>query len=167
MWHPFNSLFLQLIVNYYICSIDPIHIDDPLFPTNNVGRNCFRIHQCIKVIMQTLVTNFPLLSLTSEKKHVIYHSAVMLNLSCGCCWEWWFLGDCGIKTFSCYLIWNFFCYQVFVHSSIFSLYMCIFSTKKKAFICVWYKGLVLFFHIYGSAASVLRVGCYAMLFAAD
>lgn len=28
--------------------IDPIHIDDPLFPTNNVGRNCFRIHQCIK-----------------------------------------------------------------------------------------------------------------------
>lgn len=31
------------------CSIDPIYIDDPLFPTNNVGRNCFRIHQCIKV----------------------------------------------------------------------------------------------------------------------
>ncbi|KAF5180217.1 Non-canonical poly(A) RNA polymerase protein Trf4-1 [Thalictrum thalictroides] len=29
-------------------SIDPIHIDDPLFPTNNVGKNCFRIHQCIK-----------------------------------------------------------------------------------------------------------------------
>ncbi|KAL9669630.1 hypothetical protein QQ045_007177 [Rhodiola kirilowii] len=29
-------------------SIDPIHIDDPLSPTNNVGRNCFRIHQCIK-----------------------------------------------------------------------------------------------------------------------
>ncbi|KAK4379427.1 hypothetical protein RND71_001289 [Anisodus tanguticus] len=30
------------------CSIDPICIDDPLYPTNNVGRNCFRIHQCIK-----------------------------------------------------------------------------------------------------------------------
>ncbi|WOK92760.1 hypothetical protein Cni_G01451 [Canna indica] len=29
-------------------SIDPIHIDDPLHPYNNVGRNCFRIHQCIK-----------------------------------------------------------------------------------------------------------------------
>ncbi|GMH17223.1 hypothetical protein Nepgr_019064 [Nepenthes gracilis] len=29
-------------------SIDPIDIDDPLFPTNNVGKNCFRIHQCIK-----------------------------------------------------------------------------------------------------------------------
>ncbi|KAG9452328.1 hypothetical protein H6P81_005232 [Aristolochia fimbriata] len=29
-------------------SIDPFHIDDPLCPTNNVGRNCFRIHQCIK-----------------------------------------------------------------------------------------------------------------------
>ncbi|XP_078442957.1 nucleotidyltransferase family protein isoform X3 [Wolffia australiana] len=29
-------------------SIDPIHIDDPLCPTNNVGKNCFRIHQCIK-----------------------------------------------------------------------------------------------------------------------
>ncbi|XP_072977405.1 uncharacterized protein [Typha angustifolia] len=29
-------------------SIDPIHIDDPLYPANNVGRNCFRIHQCIK-----------------------------------------------------------------------------------------------------------------------
>ncbi|GER26360.1 nucleotidyltransferase [Striga asiatica] len=30
------------------CSIDPLYIDDPLFLTNNVGRNCFRIHQCIK-----------------------------------------------------------------------------------------------------------------------
>ncbi|KAL3833107.1 hypothetical protein ACJIZ3_007843 [Penstemon smallii] len=30
------------------CSIDPLCIDDPLFLTNNVGRNCFRIHQCIK-----------------------------------------------------------------------------------------------------------------------
>lgn len=29
-------------------SFDPVHIDDPLYPTNNVGRNCFRIHQCIK-----------------------------------------------------------------------------------------------------------------------
>ncbi|CAL9232562.1 unnamed protein product [Arabidopsis halleri] len=33
-------------------SIDPIHIDDPLFPTNNVGRNCFRIHQCIKAFSE-------------------------------------------------------------------------------------------------------------------
>ncbi|KAK3435114.1 hypothetical protein EUGRSUZ_D02494 [Eucalyptus grandis] len=33
-------------------SIDPIHIDDPLFPTNNVGRNCFRIHQCIKAFAE-------------------------------------------------------------------------------------------------------------------
>ncbi|XP_077236390.1 nucleotidyltransferase family protein isoform X2 [Tasmannia lanceolata] len=31
-------------------SIDPIHIDDPLYPTNNIGRNCFRIHQCIKML---------------------------------------------------------------------------------------------------------------------
>ncbi|KAI3449090.1 hypothetical protein Pfo_005755 [Paulownia fortunei] len=30
------------------CSIDPLCIDDPLYLTNNVGRNCFRIHQCIK-----------------------------------------------------------------------------------------------------------------------
>ncbi|KAG8363403.1 hypothetical protein BUALT_Bualt19G0018700 [Buddleja alternifolia] len=30
------------------CTIDPLCIDDPLFLTNNVGRNCFRIHQCIK-----------------------------------------------------------------------------------------------------------------------
>ncbi|GFQ02394.1 non-canonical poly(A) RNA polymerase papd5 [Phtheirospermum japonicum] len=30
------------------CSIDPLCIDDPLFLANNVGRNCFRIHQCIK-----------------------------------------------------------------------------------------------------------------------
>lgn len=33
-------------------SIDPLYIDDPiddpLHPVNNVGRNCFRIHQCIK-----------------------------------------------------------------------------------------------------------------------
>ncbi|GLJ36545.1 hypothetical protein SUGI_0734400 [Cryptomeria japonica] len=33
-------------------SIDPLHIDDPihdpLHQANNVGRNCFRIHQCIK-----------------------------------------------------------------------------------------------------------------------
>ncbi|XP_030966510.1 uncharacterized protein LOC115987155 isoform X5 [Quercus lobata] len=34
------------------CSIDPIHIDDPLYPTNNVGRNCFRIHQCIKAFSE-------------------------------------------------------------------------------------------------------------------
>ncbi|KAE8697523.1 Nucleotidyltransferase family protein isoform 4 [Hibiscus syriacus] len=33
-------------------SIDPIHIDDPLFPTNNMGRNCFRIHQCIKAFSE-------------------------------------------------------------------------------------------------------------------
>ncbi|KAL5798863.1 hypothetical protein ACOSQ2_003683 [Xanthoceras sorbifolium] len=33
-------------------SIDPIHIDDPLFPINNVGRNCFRIHQCIKAFAE-------------------------------------------------------------------------------------------------------------------
>ncbi|KAI4370353.1 hypothetical protein MLD38_018713 [Melastoma candidum] len=33
-------------------SIDPIHIDDPLFPANNVGRNCFRIHQCIKAFAE-------------------------------------------------------------------------------------------------------------------
>ncbi|KAM7264312.1 hypothetical protein ACFE04_001995 [Oxalis oulophora] len=33
-------------------SIDPIHIDDPLYPTNNVGRNCFRIHQCIKAFSE-------------------------------------------------------------------------------------------------------------------
>ncbi|KAI8026400.1 hypothetical protein LOK49_LG02G00690 [Camellia lanceoleosa] len=37
-------------------SIDPIYIDDPLFPTNNVGRNCFRIHQCIK-LSHTLYRN--------------------------------------------------------------------------------------------------------------
>ncbi|XP_073313820.1 uncharacterized protein [Primulina huaijiensis] len=30
------------------CSIDPLYIDDPLLLTDNVGRNCFRIHQCIK-----------------------------------------------------------------------------------------------------------------------
>ncbi|XP_004308471.1 PREDICTED: uncharacterized protein LOC101305610 [Fragaria vesca subsp. vesca] len=47
------------------CSIDPIHIDDPLFPTNNVGRNCFRIHQCIKAfseaysIMETELASLP------------------------------------------------------------------------------------------------------------
>ncbi|KAL5073291.1 hypothetical protein RYX36_012275 [Vicia faba] len=37
------------------CSIDPIHIDDPLFPTNNVGRNCFRIHQCIKAFSEAYI----------------------------------------------------------------------------------------------------------------
>ncbi|PIA50189.1 hypothetical protein AQUCO_01300731v1 [Aquilegia coerulea] len=39
-------------------SIDPIHIDDPLFPTNNVGKNCFRIHQCIKVSPQSSSLHF-------------------------------------------------------------------------------------------------------------
>lgn len=29
-------------------SIDPLHIEDPLHPSNNVGRNCFRILQCVK-----------------------------------------------------------------------------------------------------------------------
>ncbi|RAL46216.1 hypothetical protein DM860_016649 [Cuscuta australis] len=38
------------------CSIDPIYIDDPLFPTNNVGRNCFRIHQCIKAFADAYCT---------------------------------------------------------------------------------------------------------------
>lgn len=37
-------------------SIDPIHIDDPLFPTNNVGKNCFRIHQCIKAFADAYST---------------------------------------------------------------------------------------------------------------
>ncbi|CAL5381431.1 unnamed protein product [Camellia sinensis] len=37
-------------------SIDPIYIDDPLFPTNNVGRNCFRIHQCIKAFADAYST---------------------------------------------------------------------------------------------------------------
>ncbi|XP_021756293.1 uncharacterized protein LOC110721453 [Chenopodium quinoa] len=38
------------------CSIDPIYIDDPLFPTNNVGKNCFRIHQCIKAFADAYAT---------------------------------------------------------------------------------------------------------------
>nr|XP_043629126.1 uncharacterized protein LOC122600473 [Erigeron canadensis]XP_043629127.1 uncharacterized protein LOC122600473 [Erigeron canadensis] len=37
-------------------SIDPIYIDDPLFPANNVGRNCFRIHQCIKAFADAYTT---------------------------------------------------------------------------------------------------------------
>ncbi|XP_028762347.1 uncharacterized protein LOC114720805 isoform X2 [Neltuma alba] len=45
------------------CSIDPIHIDDPLFPTNNVGRNCFRIHQCIKFWCRHFQKLFPFLKM--------------------------------------------------------------------------------------------------------
>lgn len=39
-------------------SIDPIYIDDPLSPssTNNVGKNCFRIHQCIKAFADAYST---------------------------------------------------------------------------------------------------------------
>ncbi|KAI3700980.1 hypothetical protein L2E82_45621 [Cichorium intybus] len=37
-------------------SIDPIYIDDPLYPANNVGRNCFRIHQCIKAFADAYST---------------------------------------------------------------------------------------------------------------
>ncbi|KAI3416829.1 uncharacterized protein J3R85_015098 [Psidium guajava] len=44
-----SGLYLKRERGY---SIDPIHIDDPLFPTNNVGRNCFRIHQCIKAFAE-------------------------------------------------------------------------------------------------------------------
>ncbi|KAK1285473.1 hypothetical protein QJS10_CPB20g01458 [Acorus calamus] len=40
-----GSLLMDFL---YFFGIDPLHIDDPLYPTNNVGRNCFRIHQCIK-----------------------------------------------------------------------------------------------------------------------
>lgn len=46
-------------------SIDPIYIDDPLFPANNVGRNCFRIHQCVKAfadaysVMENELISFP------------------------------------------------------------------------------------------------------------
>ncbi|KAF8020459.1 hypothetical protein BT93_G1006 [Corymbia citriodora subsp. variegata] len=44
-----SGLYLKRERGY---SIDPIHIDDPLFPTNNIGRNCFRIHQCIKAFAE-------------------------------------------------------------------------------------------------------------------
>ncbi|CAM0909318.1 unnamed protein product [Alopecurus aequalis] len=48
-------------------SIDPIHIDDPLCPANNVGRNCFRIHQCIKAFADAFaVLENELLQFTSE-----------------------------------------------------------------------------------------------------
>ncbi|CAA7047309.1 unnamed protein product [Microthlaspi erraticum] len=57
-------------------SIDPIHIDDPLFPTNNVGRNCFRIHQCIKAfseaysVLENELTCITSPSDTSTKKSI-------------------------------------------------------------------------------------------------
>ncbi|XP_030535309.1 uncharacterized protein LOC115744335 isoform X2 [Rhodamnia argentea] len=44
-----SGLYLKRERGY---SIDPIHIDDPLFPMNNVGRNCFRVHQCIKAFAE-------------------------------------------------------------------------------------------------------------------
>ncbi|KAM0823912.1 hypothetical protein ACQ4PT_070551 [Festuca glaucescens] len=48
-------------------SIDPIHIDDPLCPANNVGRNCFRIHQCIKAFADAFaVLENELLQFTEE-----------------------------------------------------------------------------------------------------
>ncbi|KAK8456121.1 hypothetical protein SEVIR_4G280100v4 [Setaria viridis] len=48
-------------------SIDPIHIDDPLCPANNVGRNCFRIHQCIKAFADAFaVLENELLQFSSE-----------------------------------------------------------------------------------------------------
>ncbi|XP_066371809.1 uncharacterized protein [Miscanthus floridulus] len=48
-------------------SIDPIHIDDPLCPANNVGRNCFRIHQCIKAFADAFaVLENELLEFSSE-----------------------------------------------------------------------------------------------------
>ncbi|KAM3193745.1 hypothetical protein ACQJBY_070401 [Aegilops geniculata] len=48
-------------------SIDPIHIDDPLCPANNVGRNCFRIHQCIKAFADAFaVLENELLQFTAE-----------------------------------------------------------------------------------------------------
>ncbi|KAL0905320.1 hypothetical protein M5K25_023730 [Dendrobium thyrsiflorum] len=48
-------------------SIDPIHIDDPLIPTNNVGRNCFRIHQCIKAFADAYTALESELSLISDE----------------------------------------------------------------------------------------------------
>ncbi|WVZ79006.1 hypothetical protein U9M48_026637 [Paspalum notatum var. saurae] len=48
-------------------SIDPIHIDDPLCHANNVGRNCFRIHQCIKAFADAFtVLENELLHFSSE-----------------------------------------------------------------------------------------------------
>lgn len=55
------------------CSIDPICIDDPLYPTNNVGRNCFRIHQCIKAFADaysTLENEIPSLPSNDESNAV-------------------------------------------------------------------------------------------------
>ncbi|XP_057250564.1 uncharacterized protein LOC104905346 isoform X2 [Beta vulgaris subsp. vulgaris] len=48
-----GSLFMDFL---YFFGIDPIYIDDPLFPTNNVGKNCFRIHQCIKAFADAYAT---------------------------------------------------------------------------------------------------------------
>ncbi|KZV49037.1 hypothetical protein F511_10988 [Dorcoceras hygrometricum] len=41
----YGSLLMDFL---YFFGIDPLYIDDPLLLTDNVGRNCFRIHQCIK-----------------------------------------------------------------------------------------------------------------------
>ncbi|XP_063947905.1 uncharacterized protein LOC108218607 isoform X2 [Daucus carota subsp. sativus] len=73
-------------------SIDPIYIDDPLFPANNVGRNCFRIHQCVKafadayVILDDELTSLPSDGDTSANcpcnlLHKIIPSITILNVS--------------------------------------------------------------------------------------
>lgn len=73
-------------------SIDPIYIDDPLFPANNVGRNCFRIHQCIKafadayVILDDELTSLPTDVDTTTNcpcnlLHKIIPSITILNVS--------------------------------------------------------------------------------------
>ena len=33
---------------------DPLHIEDPLLPTNNVGRNCFRINYILRACSDAL-----------------------------------------------------------------------------------------------------------------
>lgn len=51
-------------------SIDPLHIEDPLHPSNNVGRNCFRILQCVKAFADAYSYFEKVLVEITETSHV-------------------------------------------------------------------------------------------------
>jgi DNA polymerase sigma len=54
-------------------SIDPLYIEDPLNPLNNVGRNCFRILQCTKAFGEGHV-------LLSKQLHLLDTNSTQANL---------------------------------------------------------------------------------------
>lgn len=43
---------------HFLCSIDPLYIEDPIDYVNNVGSTCFRIQQIVKVCWKNFLSKY-------------------------------------------------------------------------------------------------------------